>query len=385
MRIAYIYFNDLEVKSANLNQTLNMLRVFGCKESVTFVSSWVSKKRTNDLIHFFSVDPHFQFARIPAKLKTRFFALEVLSRILYSFCTWIYLLVKKYDVIYTRDPSLLLFFSHLPSWTLPKKSTIVFESHKIYSRTSTKISFEQEKRALKQVDAIIAISEGIKHDLIEEYQIPEEKVLVAHDGYNVNNFFPPTQKKKNKECIFVYTGSFQQWKGVEILVEAARTLSNTPGWRMIIAGGRTTEEVKTIQSLISNYGLDERVECMGFLPQQEVVKILHQADVAIAPNRANTISSHYTSPLKVFEYMATGLPIIAPNLPAFREILTDQQTALFFEANRPKALASAMLRLMNDSDLRTKIAANACIESTQYTWANRGARILDFIKALKNN
>lgn len=381
MKIAYIYFNDLEYKSANLNQTLNMLRVFGSSEDVTFISSWTSKKHILKLSNFFSVTPQFTFVRMPAKLKTRFFALELLSRILYSFCTWIYLLVKRYDVIYTRDPSLLLFFSHLPKWCLPKKSLIVFESHKIYSRTSTKISAQQEKRALQQVDLIISISEGIKHDLVEEYKIAEDTVLVAHDGFNVDNFKPITkQLPDTQDCLFVYTGSFQQWKGVETLVEAAHILSNMPHWHMIIAGGRTPHEVQTIQSLINTYGLTDRIDCLEFLPQKEVISILEKADVAIAPNRANAISSHYTSPLKIFEYMAMGLPIIAPQLPAFEEILSNGENALLFEANSAHDLAEKMTTLMNDKALRSTISSNALEESKKYSWAKRGENILAFIR-----
>ena len=110
------------------------------------------------------------------------------------------------------------------------------------------------------------------------------------------------------------------------------------------------------------------------------VPLLQQAaDVLVVPNSAKfDISRLYTSPLKLFTSMTSGVPIVASDLPSLREIV-DERTAIFFSPDSSDSLRSAILKIKNDKELAQTIAKNATIEVQKYSWINRAQKILDTI------
>jgi glycosyltransferase involved in cell wall biosynthesis len=95
----------------------------------------------------------------------------------------------------------------------------------------------------------------------------------------------------------------------------------------------------------------------------------------VLPNTASKMSELYTSPLKLFEYLTTGLPIVASDLPAIREVLTDGETALLVPPDNPQALASALTRLSGDPTLAAKLGASSLELGASYSWEARAAKL----------
>jgi glycosyltransferase involved in cell wall biosynthesis len=95
----------------------------------------------------------------------------------------------------------------------------------------------------------------------------------------------------------------------------------------------------------------------------------------VLPNSMSAISDRYTSPLKLFEYMRLGRPIVASNLAAIREVLTDGKTALLVPPDDPEALAAALVRLGSDLGLAAALGAAARGLAPEYTWARRAERL----------
>ena len=93
------------------------------------------------------------------------------------------------------------------------------------------------------------------------------------------------------------------------------------------------------------------------------------------PNPESAISTLFTSPLKLFEYMAAGRAIAASDLPSIREILTDGENALLVKPGDPNALAAAIRTLINDGDLAQRLARAARTDVTRYTWTRRAERL----------
>jgi glycosyltransferase involved in cell wall biosynthesis len=109
---------------------------------------------------------------------------------------------------------------------------------------------------------------------------------------------------------------------------------------------------------------------------------LAAADVLALPNSGRAaVSRYYTSPLKLFEYMAAERPIIASDLPALREIIANEETALLVPPDDASALAAAVERLRADPALARRLAANARSAVGAHTWERRAARILDFVRS----
>ena len=119
----------------------------------------------------------------------------------------------------------------------------------------------------------------------------------------------------------------------------------------------------------------DRVTFTGWLPPPSVAAELARAHVLVLPNTRTLISDRYTSPLKLFEYLAAGRPIVASDLHAIREVLRDQDNALLVEPDSPSALATAVRRLTSEPALARRLAAKAFDDAAYYGWATRAERI----------
>ena len=106
------------------------------------------------------------------------------------------------------------------------------------------------------------------------------------------------------------------------------------------------------------------------------------ADVLVLPNTAQAaISREHTSPLKLFEYMAAGRPIVASDLPSLREVLRHGDNAWLMQPDDPAALAQGIQHLLAEPALAARLAAQAQEEVQAYTWEQRAANILRFVGA----
>jgi len=174
-------------------------------------------------------------------------------------------------------------------------------------------------------------------------------------------------------CTVGYAGHLYAWKGVDVLLEA---VAQVPGVRCLVAGGQDEEpDLARLRALAARLGVEARVTFTGHLPPSDVPGVLAQADVLALPNPASAISTHATSPLKLFEYMAAGRAIVASNLPAIREVLTHDTNALLVAPGDPGALAAAIRRLAGDPALRETLASAARTAVAEYSWDRRAERL----------
>ncbi len=189
--------------------------------------------------------------------------------------------------------------------------------------------------------------------------------------YNAELKFVLPQDKK----IILYAGSFYlyDWKGVDVLLEVAQKL-NAENWLFVLVGGNA-KEIKEIQN---KYQL-ENILLVGHQPQNEIPIYLKAADILVLPNKKGfEASEKYTSPLKLFEYMASGRPIVASDLPSIREIL-NENNAVLVEPNNAKALAEGIKKVLSNPELVDKISQKAYEDVKNYTWGKRVSQILKWI------
>jgi glycosyltransferase involved in cell wall biosynthesis len=126
-------------------------------------------------------------------------------------------------------------------------------------------------------------------------------------------------------------------------------------------------------------GVSERVDLRGHVPYERIPQILSSASVALLPLPDEPVARLFTSPLKLFDYMAAGVPIVASDLPALREVLRHEENALLARAGDPDAFADAVGRLLADPVLAGRIGRQAQLDVRQYGWDSRARAILNAI------
>lgn len=274
--------------------------------------------------------------------------------------------LRKFDVIYTRDT----FAARLLSIVSKK---VFLELHDI-----RKFNF---RGSLTFVKGIIVISRGLRDKLVS-LGVSESRILISPDAVDVNKFAIdldqitarkqfnlPTGKK-----IVLYAGLFDEWKGYGTLLRASKLFdANTI---LVMAGGRP-EQVNELMKEFSN------VQFLGWTDYDKLPVLQRAADVIVIPNSAKfDISRLYTSPLKLFTAMCSGVPIIASDLPSIREIL-DEGSAILVPPDDPSALVIGVRTVLADSSSFQPLASKARERVQSFTWQNRARDILSFIELCK--
>lgn len=188
-------------------------------------------------------------------------------------------------------------------------------------------------------------------------------------------FTPPSAEGR-----VVYAGQLYPWKGVDVLV---RAFALVPGGELVIVGGLKGEgDFDRVQALARELGLGDRIRFTGSLPQKDVAHELAQATVAVAPFLKTAMTSEHTSPIKAFEAMAAGRPLLISDTEATREIVDDGRTGLVVPPGNVDAWAAALARVLGDRDLQMALARAAFEKAALYSWARRAERLEEFLGAV---
>ncbi len=237
-------------------------------------------------------------------------------------------------------------------------------------------------RLLRRIPAVITISDALRDDLIAE-GLAADKLLVARDGVHLGRFadLPDAETARAHlglpgEKTIVYAGQLYPWKGVDMLVVA---LGRMPDARLLIVGGDRTH-LPRVRELAAAHA-PGRVHFAGQVPHADVPFHLAAGDALVLPNSAQqTISARYTSPLKLFEGMATGRPLVASSLPSLREVLTHDVNAWLVEPDDAAALADGLTRVLEDEPLARRLSTRAREDVAPYDWSERGKLVARWLR-----
>ncbi len=243
-----------------------------------------------------------------------------------------------------------------------KRGPTVVELHAIEKDTA---------RAVKAAHGVVTITSALRDALKTD-----KPVEVIPDGVDPSLFAPV---EGSSDPRLVYTGQFHEWKGVDVMIRALRELR---GVTALVIGGQPGKDERrdALQKLAVEEGVADRVEWAGFVPQREVRVRLRGGDIGVMPTRAQNGQEIAASPLKLFEYMSLGLPIVATDLPSVRDVVRDGGNGLLFPDGDAGALAGAVRRLLERPEERSRIAARAREDAQQYSWRGRARRILSFLE-----
>jgi glycosyltransferase involved in cell wall biosynthesis len=384
--VTVLYFADTRfpIERANGTQTMATCHALaGRGHDVTLVVRPDTAPVPRDPFAFYglSPEPRLTIRRIPgsggARLGRARFLLAAAR-----------LARQPHSTVFTRDLGVAAFLLRWPRRWRPR---VVYEAHGVArvvtkelpellgrpdlapSRAKLARLARREARVWARADAYVTITQALADELARLYG-PRDRLFVVPDGAQIPAGDGDGQPGAPPDGQVVgYAGHLYPWKGVDVLI---RALAQLPDARGLIVGGHPAEPDRArIEALAVSLGIDDRVQFVGLVPPSAVAACLTQASVLVLPNTSSAISDRYTSPLKLFEYLAAGRPIVASDLPALREILTDGETALLVRAGDPDALAAALGRLAHDPALAARLAANAREIAPRFSWSERAGRL----------
>lgn len=375
MKIIYIANTRLPTEMAHGLQIMKMCQSFVKNGAqLELIVPWrfrISSLGKKDPFEYYRIDKVFKIKKIFCFDLTplnRFlgpvsFLIQALS---FSFFVLIYLLFNKADIIYSRERFSLFFISFL------RKNTF-FEVHKIHKRFF--------KGILKRTKKIIVISEGLEKILVKK-GIKRNKILISPDAVDLKDFNIKESKEKcrkklrlpmNKNLI-LYTGHLYKWKGVETLALSSKFFDKDT--IIVIVGGIKWYLTK-FKKFVKRNKL-KNILILGYQDYSKIPYFLKAADcLVLTGTKKSKTSKEYTSPMKMFEYMASKKPIVASDLSSFKGILNNNNSILV-KSDNPKALADGIKKALN-IELAKKVSEKAYKDVQKYTWDNRVKQILKFI------
>jgi glycosyltransferase involved in cell wall biosynthesis len=302
---------------------------------------------------------------IPMTRKVAF----VVSYIAFSFSCLLYLIMhaQRSDIVYSNEAAPIFLASIFFQKT-------VYEVHDFPER---KIFFY--RLVFSRVAHILVTNRWKLHRLQEMFPSATAKFFFEPNAVEIDDFDVEISSQEAREKlglpqeakIAVYTGHLYSWKGTDTLAEAARHLHG----EVYFVGG-TASDVAVYKA---KYRSVPNLHFVGHRPHTEIPLWQKAADVLVLPNTAKEdISKYYTSPMKLFEYMASCKPIVASRIPSVEDIV-DDHSVLFTEPDNPESFARAISSVYENKQQAETRAGEARKKVEHHSWEARAKRILGHI------
>jgi glycosyltransferase involved in cell wall biosynthesis len=230
-----------------------------------------------------------------------------------------------------------------------------------------------ERSLWRRADHVYPVT-GVLADYAAAAGVSREVITVNQNGVDPSQYATITSCEPSGEQAVTlgFVGFLRTWHGIDTVISLLSEISSGRHLRLVIVGdGPAAPE---LERQVSELKLNGKVEFLGLVPRDRLATVIRGFDIALQPR-----SVPYASPLKLFEYMALGRAIIAPDQPNIREILTHERNALLFEADNPSSFREAVTRLAADASLRRTLGTQARrdIVDRDYTWSGNARRIVE--------
>jgi glycosyltransferase involved in cell wall biosynthesis len=264
-------------------------------------------------------------------------------------------------------------------WVLEVNAPLAEEAARHRGLALSGLAGYLQRERWKAADAVFAVSSRLAETIVSA-GTSASNVHVLPNGYDDRVFRPSAGDRAHREShafTVAFVGSLKPWHGVDRLVDAfLRLRANDDDWRLLLVGDGPL--AAPLRERLTRSAPAGTFEMTGAVPHDEVPAALAAADVAVAPYPPT--DDFYFSPLKVVEYAALGLPIVASRIGQIAELLENGRSALLTEPGDVQELASALLRLRGDAKLRAALGSGAHRAVRELTWDRVAARALRVIR-----
>lgn len=230
---------------------------------------------------------------------------------------------------------------------------------------------------LNAADCIICVSEPLKIHLTTNWGVPAEKIVVFPNVADVERFRPDPEVRAKVRAslgvdtnpLIIFVGNFYQWHDVATLLYAfAQALVAHPDARLVLVGDGAQRQVMWQRA--ADLGLSHAVQFTGLVAHAEVPRFMAAADIAVVPYPPMK-QELWLSPLKLFEYMASGTAVIASRTGQIVDVVQDGRNGLLVPPGDASAMGIALQRLIDDSALRARLGRQAREDAVRkHSWEN---------------
>ena len=283
----------------------------------------------------------------------------------------------RLDAIITRNPGFLPFLVKLKQeYNIP----VFYETHDFFTDDggrNKKFSNHQkyfqamEKKFIPSLSGVICL-QNPQMNLYQKYY-PGQRFVLARTG--VHQVCAPDFKLRK---YLTYIGSLDQHKGVGTVLEAVK-ICPRKNFEVLIIGGKHRPEVEQWEKNLADNGLSSRVTVTGWVNKNRLTHYLNRTLLGVIPLEDSFFNRYLTSPLKLFDYLSHGIPIIASDLDSLRDLVDENGTGVFFKPGDPENLALKIDRLYSDKQQLEKMSKLALARAAELTWTKRSEIIRDFI------
>jgi len=326
------------------------------------------------------------------------FGRGTLSKLMFQF--WLLIRLRnaylngEFDVCYVRQSALMYAPGLVARWT---SMPVIAEFNTYYTKKETtkgnwllgKALRAIETNNLNHASIVVVISTVLRKLILENYSIPADLVVVFHNGANTDFMRPlPGADSRRRygidETDFVigFVGHLHPWQGIDEMLEVmGRLLPLQPDVRLVVAG--TSKDLGKYQRLAARLKVAERVHWLGSVDYERIPEVISTFDVAAAPGDTREgVRFEMRSPLKVYEYMSCGKPVVAGRLQAIESYFEDNQAGFMVTRGSVDEMVEAISWLAQHRDQAKKIGANARqIAVNEFSWQSIAASILDCYRA----
>jgi len=352
--------------------------------------------RNKTVFEYYELNPSFEIGTLPnpdALRVERFFPGRsfVWFFFLHGLLWGLYAALKarkeQADLYYTRDVTLAFWLTRLG---LPT----VFEGHTLPKRRGWLLRRMARHQRLRLV---VRLTSFLKEEFAE-LGFDQERLGVFPDAVDLSLF---NNLPSKAECrlqlnlslsipIIGYIGRFHTMgmeKGIPELIESMAHLRSVNGKTpLLLCVGGPMSAVPNYLDRADSLGISRQLlKFVDRVSNSEVSRVMKACDVCTIPWPWTEFSAYYTSPLKLFEYMAAGVPIVASDLPSMREILRHDENAWLVQPGDPSALAEGITTLLSDRNRAERLAEKARQDVKRYTWEARAAQIINGIRERENS
>jgi len=283
--------------------------------------------------------------------------------------------------IYTRDIKQMKYAIKM---FLGKNNNIrfIFEAHQILSQNYCRIgdyinakkAIKSEKFVFNNVDYLFSITIPLKAEIKKIFKNHHVKNSVLPVGFD-KRFLSVEQRKKKYDVI--YSGNFSEWKGIDTLIKALRILKTNYSFSVsAILIGADNIQKKYYERLCIENDVSDIVKIELRKEHKEIKELIANSAIGVVPTKYNGDGALFTSPLKLYEYLGSGLKVVVSRLPPITSAIPNE-LVYFFEPENPESLAKSILFAAKDKKFNKK---NVREFARNYTWEKRVENFLSFLR-----